>query len=120
MKKIIEIEGKKIPFVSNGATLRFYRTEFKRDMLRDLIKLQKYKTDEEFAENFDYSIIENLAYICAKSANRNVPDTIEEWLAQFDDLMSLYSKTKEIISILDSSQISIVQSKKKIVKRAKK
>lgn len=120
MKKIIEIEGKEIPFVSNGATLRIYRNEFKRDMLHDLVKLQKYKTEEELVENFDYSIIENLAYICAKTADSNIPDTIEEWLGQFNDLMSLYSKMNDIISILNSSQVAIVKSKKKIVKKAKK
>lgn len=122
MKKVIEIEGKKIDFASNGKTLRFYRMYFKKDFLQDFLKLQKIieknngNVDDDILSNFDMTTIENLAYICAKTANADLPD-IDEWLEQFESPFSLLNKANEIIECVSFSMQSIKAPKKK---RAKK
>ena len=41
IKREIEISGKKVPFRSSATTPRLYRAKFKRDIFKDLSKLEK-------------------------------------------------------------------------------
>ena len=88
LKKEIEICGKKVPFRSSATIPRLYRAKFKRDIFKDLSKLEKsYKGKTEDGDEFqieDLEIFENVAYIMAYHADNNIPPTIEEWLDQFD------------------------------------
>ena len=41
MTKIIEIDGKKVPFKASAAIPRLYRVKYGRDIFKDLMKLEK-------------------------------------------------------------------------------
>ena len=69
LKREIEICGKKIPFRSSATVPRLYRAKFKRDIFKDLSKLEKsYKGKTEDGDEFqidDLELFENVAYIMA-------------------------------------------------------
>lgn len=110
MYKVIKIENKKIPMASNGGTLREYRNFFKRDMLNDIIKLNKLLKDKN-TENIEAGeILENIAWTLAHRANKDIKP-IEKWLEQFDNPFSLIKAYKDIKVLLDSSSTTIVKDK---------
>ena len=67
IKREIEISGKKVPFRSSATIPRLYRAKFKRDIFKDLSKLEKsYKGKTENGEELqieDLEIFENVAYV---------------------------------------------------------
>ena len=77
IKREIEISGKKVPFRSSATIPRLYRAKFKRDIFKDLSKLEKsYKGKTENGEELqieDLEIIENVAYVMAYHADNSIP-----------------------------------------------
>ena len=102
LKREIEICGKKVAFRSSATIPRLYRAKFKRDIFKDLSKLEKsYKGKTEEGEEFqieDLEIFENVAYIMAYHADNSIPPTIEEWLDQFD-MFSIYEVLPQILEL---------------------
>ncbi|MCH4078815.1 MAG: hypothetical protein LKF03_02805 [Eubacterium sp.] len=115
MKKKIEISGKPVTFRSSAAIPRIYRLKFKRDIFKDLSKLEKsYRakaTDSEELEIDDLEIFENVAYIMAYHADPSIPKTIDEWLDQFE-MFSIYQVLPEILELWGSNLMTDVQAKK--------
>ncbi len=102
MTKIIEIDGKKVPFKASAAIPRLYRVKYGRDIFKDLMKLEKsINTENEEDSNIDiFSLetFEDIAYLMAKHADPSVPDTAEEWLDGFS-VFSIYQVLPEIINL---------------------
>lgn len=69
MYKVIKIEDKQIPMMSNGGTLREYRHFFKRDMLTDIIKMETAFKNQKFDDIEIAEILENIAWVLAYKAN---------------------------------------------------
>ena len=71
IKREIEISGKKVPFRSSATIPRLYRAKFKRDIFKDLTKLEKsYKGKTENGEELqieDLEIFENVASVKARA-----------------------------------------------------
>lgn len=115
LKKEIEICGKKVPFRSSATIPRLYRAKFKRDIFKDLSKLeQSYKGKTEDGDEFqieDLEIFENVAYIMAYHADNSIPPTIEDWLDQFD-MFSIYEILPEILKLWGENMVAEVESKK--------
>lgn len=118
LKKEIEICGKKVPFRSSATIPRLYRAKFKRDIFKDLSKLEKsYKGKTEDGDEFqieDLEIFENVAYIMAYHADNSIPFTIEEWLDQFD-MFSIYEILPEILKLWGENMMAEVEAKKNFV-----
>jgi hypothetical protein len=102
LEKTITISGKEVKFRSSATVPRLYRIKFKRDIFKDLIKL-----DKELKENSEedsgltmcsLEAFENIAYLMAKHADPSIPDTAEEWLEEFS-VFSIYQVLPEIISL---------------------
>lgn len=115
LKREIEICGKKVPFRSSATVPRLYRAKFKRDIFKDLSKLEKsYKGKTEDGDEFqieDLEIFENVAYIMACHADNSIPPTIEEWLDQFD-MFSIYEILPEILKLWGENMAAEVEAKK--------
>ena len=115
LKKEIEICGKKVPCRSSATIPRLYRAKFKRDIFKDLSKLEKsYKGKTEDEDEFqieDLEIFENVAYIMAYHADNNIPPTIEDWLDQFD-MFSIYEILPEILKLWGENMVAEVEAKK--------
>ena len=109
------ISGKEVRFRSSAAIPRLYRIKFKRDIFKDLTKLEKSykgKTDDgEEMQIEDLEIFENVAYIMAFHADPTIPGTIEEWLDEFE-MFSIYQVLPEILDLWGANLVTDIESKK--------
>ena len=114
-KREIEICGKTIPFRSSATVPRLYRAKFKRDIFKDLSKLEKsYKGKTEDGDEFqidDLEIFENVAYIMAYHADNSIPASIDDWLDQFD-MFSIYEVLPQILELWGDNLATEVAAKK--------
>lgn len=115
LKKEIEICGKMVPFRSSATIPRLYRAKFKRDIFKDLSKLEKsYKGKTENGEELqieDLEIFENVAYVMAYHADNTIPESIDDWLDQFD-MFSIYEVLPQILELWGQNMITDIQAKK--------
>lgn len=117
IKREIEISGKMVPFRSSATIPRLYRAKFKRDIFKDLSKLEKsYKGKTENGEELqieDLEIFENVAYVMAYHADNSIPTNIEDWLDQFD-MFSIYEVLPQILELWGENLVTDVTSKKRL------
>ena len=113
--KKVEIDGKQVPFKASAAIPRIYRIKFNRDIYKDLRSLEKAvgEGDEENSnlDLFSLEMFENIAYVMAKHADPNSPDTPEEWLDEFNTF-SIYQVLPSIIELWGLNVQTEVESKK--------
>lgn len=121
LKKVIKIGDKEVAFRSSATIPRLYRAKFKRDIFKDLSKLESsYKDNSEEGSSFaidDLEIFENVAYIMAYHADNNIPGNIDDWLDQFE-MFSIYEVLPEILSLWGTNLMTDVESKKNLVEVA--
>ena len=102
MVQKIEIDGKQVAFKASAAIPRIYRIKFQRDIYKDLAALEKAISKEnETVSNLDMfslEMFENIAYVMAKHADPDIPDTPEEWLDAFNTF-SIYQVLPKIIEL---------------------
>lgn len=116
IEKTIEIAGKEVAFRSSATIPRLYRIKFKRDIFKDLSKLEKsyskkaQKNGEELQIE-DLEIFENVAYVMAYHADPSIPKSIDEWLDQFD-MFSIYEVLPQILELWGQNMMTDIQSKK--------
>ena len=115
IERTIKISGKDVAFRSSATVPRLYRAKFKRDIFKDLSKLEKSftkKTDEGTELQIDdLEIFENVAYIMAFHADPSIPKTIDEWLDQFE-MFSIYEVLPEILELWGENLMTDVEAKK--------
>lgn len=115
LKKEIEICGKMVPFRSSATIPRLYRAKFKRDIFKDLSKLERsYKGKTENGDELqieDLEIFENVAYVMAYHADNSIPASIDDWLDQFE-MFSIYEVLPQILELWGQNMITDVQAKK--------
>lgn len=127
LQKTVEVCGKEVTFRSSAAVPRLYRIKFKRDIFKDLSKLEKaYKEkqskDAGETDGFeieDLEIFENVAYVMAFHADPTIPGTIDEWLEDFE-MFSIYEILPEILELWGTNLITDVQAKKNFKQVAEK
>lgn len=117
IERTITISGKEVRFRSSATVPRLYRAKFKRDIFKDLSKLEKSftkKTDEGTELQIDdLEIFENVAYIMAFHADPSIPKTIDEWLDQFE-MFSIYEVLPEILELWGENLMTDVEAKKEL------
>lgn len=126
MEKTILIDDKEVKMKASALVPRLYRFRFRRDMISDMntlrkayskaINLPEDATEEEKMDAqlsaMDLTIFENVAYIMAKHADKNQPDSPDEWLDQFD-MFSIYEVLPHIIELWNMSTSTTSEPKKK-------
>ncbi len=112
--KTIEICGQPVRFCASAATPRLYRLKFKRDIFADMQKLTKEfqarNTGTDLAVE-SLEIFENVAYIMAFQADRTIPDTIDQWLDQFE-MFSIYEVLGELVQLWGDNLFTASSAKK--------
>lgn len=112
--KTIEICGQPVRFCASAATPRLYRLKFKRDIFADMQKLtkdfQERNTGADLAVE-SLEIFENVAYIMAFQADRTIPDTIDQWLDQFE-MFSIYEVLGELVQLWGDNLFTSASAKK--------
>ena len=110
-EKTVLISGKEVRFRSSAAIPQLYRIKLKRDIFKDLTKLEKSykgKTDEgEEMQIEDLEIFENVAYIMAYHADHSIPGTIDDWLDEFE-MFSIYQVLPEILELWGANTENII------------
>jgi len=111
MERTVRIGNIDVNMKATANTPRFYRMEFGKDMIVELQKFMNHVDDEgRIIGNFDFSVIENLAFIMQKQAD-GVKD-IDAFLDQFE-IDDVYESTAEIISLWTDSKKTTSTAKKK-------
>ena len=117
IERTIIISGQEVPFRASATTPRLYRAKFKRDIFRDLTKLEgaysKRTEDGDELQLDDLEIFENLAYIMALQADSSIPATIDEWLDRFD-MFSIYQVLPQILELWGENLKTEVEAKKEL------
>lgn len=118
--KTIEIDGKPVKFKASAAIPRIYRIKFQRDIYKDLASLEKTidKSSEEVSnlDLFSLEMFENIAYVMAKHADPEIPDTPEEWLDDFNTF-SIYQVLPKIIELWGLNVKTDAEAKKNFVQQ---
>ena len=100
---------------ASAAVPRLYRIKFGRDIYKDLRSLEKsVKANDEDNSGLDLlslEMFENIAYVMAKHADPEVPDTPEDWLDGFNTF-SIYQILPQIIDLWGLNVQTESESKK--------
>lgn len=119
----VEIDGKQVPFKASAAIPRIYRIKFNRDIYKDLSSLEKAvgEGDENNSnlDLFSLEMFENIAYVMAKHADPNIPNSPEEWLDEFNTF-SIYQVLPSIIELWGLNVQTDIQSKKNFAQLTEK
>ena len=114
LQKTVTISGHEVAFRSSATVPRLYRAKFKRDIFKDLSRLEasvKRKSADGSFEIEDLEIFENVAYIMAYHADNTIPNSIDEWLDQFE-MFSIYEVLPEILELWGQNLTTDVNAKK--------
>lgn len=116
-EKTITVCGKDLKFKASAALPRLYRTMFGRDAFKDMEVVERAILGSDPASGSgvpadNNEILENIAYIMAKHADPDIPDTVEEWLEQFD-VFSIYEIIPVIPSLWYANMKTNIKAKKK-------
>ncbi|WP_159797058.1 hypothetical protein [Streptococcus halichoeri] len=116
IEKTVKVGEKEVKFKASATIPRLYRAKFKRDIFKDLMKLEKSfnKKDQSF-EIEDLEIFENVAYIMAYHADKTIPASIDDWLEDFE-MFSIYEILPEILELWGVNMQTEVESKKNFKK----
>lgn len=108
MEKMINIDGKEMRMVANGATPRVYRLMFGRDIFADLSHAL------EGDELKDMSVIEQLAFVCGRQGG-SIPQeqSIDDWLGTIEDPMSIVMSSTEVLNLWAGNMKTTSEGKKK-------
>ena len=117
LTKTVKVGDQEVTFKSSAAIPRMYRIKFKRDIFKDLTKLEKsYKEKDDGTKELeieDLEIFENVAYIMALHADPSTPASIDAWLDQFE-MFSIYEVLPEILELWGTNLMTEVESKKNL------
>lgn len=121
--KKVEIDGKQVPFKASAAIPRIYRLKFQRDIYKDLSALEKSinqaNPDDSNLDLFSLEMFENIAFVMAKHADPNIPDTPEAWLDEFNTF-SIYQVLPQLIELWGLNVKTDVEAKKNFVQQSVK
>ena len=108
MEKMINVDGKEMRMVANGATPRIYRMMFGKDVFADITGAIK---DGQIV---DVSALEQLTFILGRQGG-SIPDDkdIDEWLGELDDPMALVHAAGDVLTLWAGNRTSLSESKKK-------
>lgn len=116
IKREIEICGKMVPFRSSATIPRLYRAKFKRDIFKDLVRLEKSYSGKQDGAEFqieDLEIFENVAYVMAYHADNSIPADINEWLDQFE-MFSIYEILPQLLELWGDNMMTEVHARKNL------
>ena len=118
MTRTINIDGKDVAFKASAAIPRIYRLKFGRDIYKDMASLEvsvdEGNEEASTIDSFSLEMFENIAYIMAKHADPSIPDTVEDWLDDFNTF-SIYQVLPELIELWGMNVATQAESKKKYV-----
>ena len=123
MTRNIKIDEKEVAFKASAAIPRIYRLKFQRDIYKDLKALEKSVGNEDEDNSnldlFSLEMFENIAFVMAKHADPNIPNTPEEWLDGFNTF-SIYQVLPQLIELWGLNVKTDIEAKKNFVQQSVK
>ena len=107
INKTIIIGGIEIPMRATASSPRLYRTVFGKDLI---VEMKRAKEAVAKGNPYDLEFIENMAYLFAYQANKDVPD-IDEWLDQFG-MTDVFAAAEEVMSLWGENEETKSKAKK--------
>ncbi len=121
--KKITIDDKEVAFKASAAIPRIYRLKFQRDIYKDISQLEKSVSASEEGnstlDTFSLEMFENIAFIMAKHADASIPDTVEEWLDEFNTF-SIYQVLPQLIELWGMNIKTDSEAKKNFARQSAK
>ena len=121
--KKITIDDKEVAFKASAAIPRIYRLKFQRDIYKDISQLEKSVSASEEGnstlDTFSLEMFENIAFIMAKHADASIPDTVEEWLDEFNTF-SIYQVLPQLIELWGMNIKTESEAKKNFARQSAK
>ncbi|AJD92028.1 hypothetical protein JMA_27110 [Jeotgalibacillus malaysiensis] len=114
MEKTLTIDGKQVPFKSNGAVPLRYNSQFNRSFFKDIMGMvgdpnavAKGKKVEIDVMKIDFETFYSMTWVLAKTANPSITDPMT-WLDGFEEfpIFEIYPELQDMI-------MSTLQSAKK-------
>ncbi len=102
MEKQIYIGGKEVALKTTGATLLRYKIQFGKDLLIELMKLEKCYDGQSFnPEQLDIELFYNITWLMAKTADSSLKPPVE-WLDEFDSfpVLEILPEVMEMLAAL--------------------
>lgn len=112
MLKKITVSGKEIGMRADALIPRLYRAKFGRDIIQDLKQLAASKENGGYTIP-DLTVFEDIAYIMAKHADPELPDTPDEWLETIDGAFSIYEAVPQILELWQANNQTTSTPRKK-------
>ena len=113
--RTIEVDGVPVGFKASAAVPRLYRNKFGRDVYQDLVTLNKAVSEQDEGastlDTFSLELFESLAWVMAKHYDPSVPDSVDEWLEQFNTF-SIYQILPELIDLWGMNLKTLVPERK--------
>lgn len=113
MEKTLTIDGKQITFRKSGATMLAYKRETGREFYADLSSFIGCVNRDEKGnvivedgipsvnmEKFDMEYMYSMLHVMARSADRNVPSDLLDWLEEFEefDVIGIFMQLLPMVS----------------------
>lgn len=114
--KYINVAGKEIPFRASAATPRAYRCRFGRDIFADLSKLTSEQEGNNGISSENLEIFENIAYVMALQADKDIPQTPEDWLDSIEGVFSFYAVFPQLLELWGLNIKQTVDAKKNLIR----
>lgn len=94
MKETVMIDGRAVTFKASAAIPRLYRLKFRRDIMEDMRAIERAVKSAQDGESaippLVLEMFENVAFLMARHATPDMPETtVEEWLDGFQ-MLSIY------------------------------
>lgn len=89
---------------------------FRVDVLKESLDANKVLVENANVETANFEMFENIAYVMAKHADANIPDTPEEWLDGFNTF-SIYQVLPQLIELWGLNVQTDVSAKKNFVQQ---
>lgn len=98
----LNIGGKSVRFQANALFPVKYKSEFKRDIFKDLKYLESMQNiNTSNIDQFDIDVLYNIVWTLAWFGDRSIPDR-DEWLLSFNEF-DVYEIIPKVIDLLTES-----------------
>lgn len=99
MIKTITIGEKEVKLQTHGATPILYKQHFGKDFFAEIGSLGSFNED---LSGFNSDVVYNLTWLFAKTADKDIPDTVIDWVMTFEEfpLMDIITDIIEVASSL--------------------
>ena len=110
MERKFEVEGQTIGAKCSAGTVRTYRNLFARDLIQDMVSLEKELVETKTLNAESAEIAENVIYLMAKEYDDTIP-AMNEWLSSFSPYF-VFNVVAQVIYMWRENLQTINSSKK--------